>query len=133
VTLTEANLKGHIFTECDLKGANLRRANLSGVDLRGSDLRAADLTDTLLSDGDLRWTDLRGADLTGSTAGYPRLPRPYMVIRPMTTLHSTPLTRYLRLTGSLLEGSKLDGASLEGADLRGACLPYTLLLPYMDV
>ena len=63
------------FEEADLKGSSfhgdLRRSELAGADLRGTlftdcDLRGADLTDVVVD----HETDLAGADLTGATYDY---------------------------------------------------------------
>jgi uncharacterized protein YjbI with pentapeptide repeats len=100
--LDDANLKGSIIENVNLRKAQLRNANLYGayafgVNLSKTDLRNADLRGADLSAANLRGADLRGADLRGAF-----------------------LTAGADLTNANLEGANLNGANLFTANLTGA-------------
>src|SRR5579859_2973247 len=66
ISMLHADLSGAIFTNADLRGADLGGADLSGAIFTSADLRGAGLSNSVL-----RGADLEGADLSALPATFP--------------------------------------------------------------
>jgi len=116
----DADLRGAVLSDADLRGADLRGAVLSGAVLSGADLRDADLSGAVLSGADLSGAVLRGAVLSGAVLSD-------AVLRG-AVLSGADLSGAV-LSGADLSGAVLSGAVLSGADLRDADLSGVPIIP----
>lgn len=118
MTLSEANLAGAnleksdlwevMFTNCDLRAANMRGVNLGKAYLCDSDLREA-----ILCDADLRYADFGGADLSGADLSGADLERAEFLEARLCGA---------KLVDAVLYNTDLNSADLTNANLSGADL-----------
>ena len=101
--LSGANLSGADLGEANLRWADLSGADLSGTNLSGANLSGADLSEANLSGANLRRTNLSEANLSGADLSGKDL-------------------RKANLTRADLQATRLIDAVLNGAILNEACL-----------
>lgn len=111
--LIQADLRGAILKELDLRRARLNGALLARADLFGSDLSGAQFCGADLSEVRAANVNLAGADLRGTT-----LRNAFLV---KANLNGA------RLNGADLHEARIKGVTLDRADLSGANLSQTHL------
>jgi uncharacterized protein YjbI with pentapeptide repeats len=102
------NLRGVVFTNANLFGADLAYADLHRANLEGARLQAANLTKAWLRHTNFRDADLSGSDLGGALARLAQFERADMSVTDLT-------------------GTDFDEASLRGTSLYKALLSGTKL------
>ncbi|MCA9735769.1 pentapeptide repeat-containing protein, partial [candidate division KSB1 bacterium] len=108
IDLSEADLTGLNFSDCNLSGLKLVRANLMGANLNNVNLMEA-----VLTEANLRDADLKGAVISEANLGKADLRR--------AKLNNATLSEVI-LCNANLSDSILNEAYLSGADLEGICL-----------
>jgi uncharacterized protein YjbI with pentapeptide repeats len=113
VKLRGRSLRGALFFQALLPGADLREAQLQGAHLGAAQLQRAALEAAQLQGADLQQAQLQGANLWQA-----QLQGAYLEA---ASLQGAVL-KHAQLEGAVLFGAELQAADLEGANLQGADL-----------